>query len=120
MRWLLIIVSIFLLHSAKGQQKNLDCILLQKAIETDVFQKRFYICENTEDVYIIDTGKYFGSCNLKIVCERKLSVRYNCIGIDSKNIIEVYRVGTKKNIFTLYFHRPLTGAALILKLKKRK
>jgi len=98
----------------------LDCGLLQAAIKTDAFQERFSVCKGDEEVHIIDTSKSFANCTLEDVCKKSLFVDSGLSNIGKKDVIEIYKIDRKKNIFTLYFHRLATGATLILKLKYEK
>ena len=78
------------------------------------------MCKGNEDIYIVDTSKSFSSCTLKDVCQRKLSVLHELNETEQKSVIEIYRIDRRKNIFTLYFHRPFSGVALRLKLSYEK
>jgi len=120
MKYLLLVLCSCLFCSAKGQQVRLSCGLLQAAIKTDIFQKRFNICKSDEDMHAVDTSKSFAGCTLKDVCKKRISVHSDTTGIGEKDVIEIYRIDRKKNVFTLYFHRLATGATLILTLKYEK
>ncbi|HEX4876722.1 MAG TPA: hypothetical protein VFV31_08630 [Chitinophagaceae bacterium] len=106
--------------AAKGQEKKLDCMLLQGAVQTEAFEKTFYLCKSNQDINIVDTSKFFESCTLKAVCQRKLYILHELNAVEQKSAIEIFRIDRKKNVFTLYFHRPLSGAALTLKLRYKK
>ncbi|TMI63525.1 MAG: hypothetical protein E6H07_12140 [Bacteroidetes bacterium] len=101
----------------KGQETNLDCGLLQAAVKTNIFQDRFNICKDTEDVFILDTTRSFATCLLEDICNNHLFVYYDKLDNTKKDRIEIYRIDRKKDLFTLFFHRLSTGAVLILKLK---
>ncbi|MEI9908686.1 MAG: hypothetical protein WDO71_02865 [Bacteroidota bacterium] len=114
-----IFITIFitlLMVSAKGQ-KSLDCLLLQAAIETEQFTSTFYACKDSLEIHIVDTVKYFENCILKDVCGKRVVFTHEPMDVNTKRMIEVYRISKRGNVFSLYFHRPFTGAVLILKLK---
>lgn len=117
--YFLLLLSCFVC-SSQGQEKKLDCMLLQKAIQTEPFKKAFNLCNGNDDIYIVDTSKSFSNCTLNYLCYRKLFISNELIEAVSKEIINIYRIDRKRNIFTIYFHRPFNGIALTLKLKYAK
>jgi len=117
----LVIIAIILLATPGKGQNLLDCRFIQASVESLQFKNRFYICnDNSKKIYIIDTTKSFDSCNNDQVCNSEIFYGYNFESIEKKQIVEIYRVDKRKNMITIYFHRPLTGASLILKLKSKK
>ena len=109
-------------YSVNAQNvKRIDCVLLNKAVETEIFQKQFYICSTQEDISIIDTSMYFKGCGLPEVCSRKFSL-YNKFNdsMGNKTAIVIYRVDNIKHTYSLYFYRPHTGASLNLKFRYKK
>lgn len=112
-----ITIFVILLMSSAKSQKGLDCMLLQVAIETEQFTSTFYACKDSLEIHIVDTVKYFENCILKDVCGKRVVFTHEPMDVNTKRMIEIYRISRKKNIFSLYFHRPFSGAVLILKLK---
>jgi len=101
--------------------KRIDCVLLNKAIETKIFQKQFYVCSTQEDISIFDTSGYFKKCEIPEVCSKKLSLVNNFSkSMVSKTAIVIYRVDNIKHIYKLYFYRPHTGASLSLKFRYKR
>ena len=120
MKYLFLVFCSCLFCSVNGQKTSLNCGLLQAAIETNVFQQRFNVCKSNEEIHVVDKSKSFANCILEDVCKKRLSVHSDSSGIEEGDIIEIYRIDMKKNVFTLYFHRPATGATLILRIKYKK
>lgn len=101
--------------------KRVDCVLLNKAVETEIFQKQFFICSAQEVISIIDTSMYFTKCELPEVCDRRFSLANKfSSSMVSKTAIVIYRVDNIKHIYSLYFYRPHTGASLSLKFRYKR
>jgi hypothetical protein len=101
--------------------KKVDCVLLNKAVEAEIFRKQFYICSAQEVISIIDTSMYFKECELPEVCSRSFSLgnKFNNSMV-SKTAIVIYRIDNIKHIYSLYFYRPHTGASLNLKFRYKR
>lgn len=112
-----ITIFVILLMSSAKSQKGLDCLLLQAAIETEQFTSTFYACKDSLEIHIVDTVKYFENCILKNICDKRVVFTHEPMNVNTKRMIEVYRISRRGNVFSLYFHRPFTGATLTLKLK---
>ncbi len=112
----------FVLCSVNAQRiKGFDCILLRKSIESEVFQKQFYICNTPKDSVIIkDTSVYFNNCELSDLCSKKIYLSNSADNLSKGNVIIVYRVSKANLIYNLYFFRPATGASLSIKFKYKK
>ncbi len=110
--------ALCVIYSVNAQNiKRVDCVLLKKAIETEIFQKQFYLCSIQEDISIIDTSMYFKECGLAEIYSRKFSLYNELNGSMSKTAIFIYRVDNVKHTYSLYFYRPHTGASLSLKFR---
>lgn len=119
MKWLLIVLFVLSQVSSKAQAK-VECEVLDKAISTDIFKTRFYICEQEDNIRVVDTSNFVGDCAFSEICNKKISLGNEAGGSKSKNLIELYKISKSKNVYTLYFHRPFTGAVLIMKMKYKK
>ena len=119
MKFLVAIGSFFFTFSSSGQELQ-DCRLLQASVESSHFKNRFYLCQDSRSIYLLDTLKSFAICNFRNVSNNEVRYVHSLEDFDRKNVIEIYRIDERKDLVTIYFHRPSTGAVLILKLKPRK
>jgi hypothetical protein len=117
MKYILFFLFIILFFKVNGQKKNLNCILIQFSIESNVFKTKFLICKSNLETHIIDKTNSFNNCILKDICNKNIDIHSDTSEIDKKTRIELFKIEKKKNVFILYFYRPTTGAALTLKLK---
>jgi len=120
-----------LFQTVNGQKIFFDCELLEKSIETDAFQKHFFIRKDSNQVLmIVDTAKYFNDCYLPNICQRKVQIsRIYPDGIspnksnnrkeDFYNII-LFRADRTGNLYHLFFWQPRNNGGMQLELVKRK
>jgi len=117
---LLILICCHSLFIKAQREKEFDCSLLQKAIETEVFKNQFYVCSSAR-LSIVDTSKYFSACIMQKVCNKEIKITHDTpVGINKNEIIILYKVDKVKNIHKLYFFYPSTGGTIFFTLKKRK
>lgn len=118
-KYVLTFLASCILYSVNAQKaKNFDCLSLRKSIESDFFQKQFYVCNIQKDSMIIkDTSMYFNNCELPDVCSKKVYLSNSMDNLSNANIVIIYRVSKTKRIYNLNFYRPVTGASLSTKLK---
>ncbi|MBI5538537.1 MAG: hypothetical protein HY951_00625 [Bacteroidia bacterium] len=120
-----------LFYPIKGQNlKYLDCVLLEKSFNTEIFKKHFFICKYpNEPLIIVDTNKYFSDCTLPLLCERKVRIsRIWPTNVDinrgsSKetiNLIILSDIKVNNGSYTIHFWQPCNNGSLILELRQKR
>ncbi len=93
--WLLSFTAVVWFTSVSSQNSKL-CDLLVKAAQQEIFQKQFFGRDESQDIILLDTSKYLGSCSPVLLSgKRRLSVR-QASGLKSIGIsIVVYKYHVK-------------------------
>lgn len=102
-----------------GQKIITNCFVLQKSIELEIFVNRFHLC-NEDNMYIVDTNHLFQNCLVQRSCGKNIEIRFDTVGFKDRRTIEVYNFERKGREVKIFFHRPFTGATLILTFKRKQ
>src|SRR5688572_30001904 len=89
-----LVLSVFWL-CVHCQNKPFDCVLLQKAIETETFKSHFFLSKYIEQsISIVDTSDFFSNCILSEIFGRKVNRHTNLSLVDKskKNNIIIVNV----------------------------
>jgi hypothetical protein len=113
----MLVYLLFVSHAFS--QKSSYCEIIQFVTKSEIFQKRFHICNYSSEVYIIDTLNHFRACDFIQACGKKVIISDTII-VPNRDVIQLYKVDHFGNKYNLYFHRLLTGATLIMKVKKKR
>ncbi len=115
-----IILTIHLSFEVDCQAITLDCILLQKSLENDFFNKYFLIDKfPNETIVVIDTSNLFHSCTLNDVHNRKVEIRHELSTKMNKHEIIVNCVFKEGRKTILAFFHPISHVYLELELNKK-
>ncbi len=114
-----IILLLYLLISCsiiKSTSNNdLNCLALQKTVETPIFSKQFYLENYSGDFIIVDTNKYISNCNLNSINGREI-LMISVMNEESnikKDFSAVYlAIGRKGNILSIGLWCPAHGGSL--------
>lgn len=123
-------LMIFLSSTCGENKEKIDCLSLERAIQSYEFINYFSVCENKSIILsVIDTNYYFKNCTLSNTCERitKLSRKFpqNAdinIGSSPENVNDIilYRIDKDQNEYNLYFWQPYSNRTLKFNFKKNK
>lgn len=103
------------------QSNDKKCQVLNRCLNFDKLQERFFICSDKwEVIKIIDATNYFNHCKLDILCGHKTFWDTSAPDSITANTIEIYKVQKRGKKTTVFFRRPLTGAAVILTCSRNK
>lgn len=122
------VIGLLLMMSFASARKldQVDCRLLQYAINSKDFQRNFYQCDS-EQLTIIDTSGVFVNCTITDVCNRTIKFSEKLIynvnlhtGKEKKSEIVLYNFEKIENKYRIYFWHPYTNRVLALDVKKNR
>lgn len=116
MKYLFVLMFGVSCSSIYHEPKNQDCNLIAKAIRSEMFIKRFYVCSKNEMNIINKTSSPL-NCNRFLVCNATIRI-VNDTAL-SENTVELYKYVRDKKHPEIYFHRPFTGATLFLRFEMK-
>lgn len=132
MKLKLLIVNLIVSSIIHAQSlTNLDCVLLQKTIESKIFDKQFLPC-HLDTIILVDIYSYFNECSIKKICDKNVLLKQISDGKEaymkelhgvsnaSKNHIFIYRIDRKNKLYSLYFKHTYSGASINVHLKYSK
>lgn len=112
----LISVSLF---SSLNTNKMSNNILLQTAINTDVFSKEFSLCTNKNDlIFLFDKVSFLSFDTSYQICGKTIKIIHQTPqNMTSSSLVILHRVVKNSSNCTLYFWKPYSGAVVNLKFK---
>ena len=121
MKILFFLLSFSLCCENRAQKNNSsEFLILQEAIETEVFQQFFGICKDDSEILIIDTTKRFENFTSSVSCGVNIRVTSSSVSSKLSRVLTIYRFDYHKQFYKLYFHEEFTGAMMSLKFKMKK
>ena len=116
----LLLITCFSIEANCQSIRTSECILLQKSLENDAFNKSFLIDKFTgQTLIVIDTSNSFRNCILQEVNGRKVEIRHELSVKKEKHEIIIDYVKKEKKITTIAFFHSLSNVYLVLELKKK-
>ena len=120
MKVLFIIIIHFFALVSNCQSNEFDCLILQKAVNNNFFNKYFLIDKfPKETLTIIDTCNFFQNCIIKEVHNRKIEIRHYSNFNKSKHEIYIDYMKKVKRKTTIAFFHPMSNVYLVLEIRKK-
>jgi hypothetical protein len=129
MKYILALLLPFFVYQVKSQ--SLDCSLLRKAVNTDLFKTEFKICTMDSTIVLFDKKGIINNClDTVSVCDKTIHLSHDSIYnklnpnkyIRNKyqSVLVLYELKWTGSQCSLFFWRPYSGANLKLTYKANK